>query len=585
MKQLRNIKKVLALVRQSSGRYLPLALLESLLSVLNSGAKVLLPALFVDLLLEKRAEGLFFIAVIAACVFLLDRGYALFKRRMDDERILMNLKLEQLLADKLLRVEYALLDDPNFLDLKSGASFAVSSYKAVQNALGHLTSVVNALILIAVSAGYLIAANPLLLLILLLGMIGQTWLAGRLNEKLSDFFKNLYTINRKFNWFSSLKTDLKYQKDIRLFQMERMILDKTEAYNRETTAIFGRMNDATFQNTFGVTAVNTAALVLCYLVNGVKSLTGFLGPQLGVGQFVLCMSLTGSLSAALNGLSDDLTSAFQMFGYLKPVTELMDIPDEKGWGQAPIDAVETIELRGVSFRYPGAETDALQDISLKIGKGERVAVVGLNGSGKTTLVKLICGLYQPSAGQVLVNGRPLKDYRCEHYLACLATVFQDYRIYDYSVWENVAMAPSADREPIERAIRRAGLTPRISALPNSLDTLLSVQHGDGVLLSGGEQQRLAIARALYKDSSVYLFDEPASSLDAIAEYHTYLQYDEMTRGKTCIYISHRMATTRFCDRIVVLAQGKIVEDGTHPQLLQKEDGLYRELYLHQQEKV
>ena len=238
-----------------------------------------------------------------------------------------------------------------------------------------------------------------------------------------------------------------------------------------------------------------------------------------------------------------------------------------------------IELRNVRFRYPGAEQDTLHDLNLTIHAGEKLAVVGLNGAGKTTLVKLICGFYDPTEGQVLLNGQDIRQYNRRDYYKLFTAVFQDFSILETTLADNVTQSTeNIDRDRIKDCIEKAGLTEKIDSLKAGMETHVGRSvYEDGMDLSGGETQRLMLARALYKGAPIMVLDEPTAALDPIAENDMYLKYNQMAAGCTSVYISHRLASTRFCDRIILLSDGGIAEEGTHDSLMAK-GGKYAERF-------
>lgn len=239
----------------------------------------------------------------------------------------------------------------------------------------------------------------------------------------------------------------------------------------------------------------------------------------------------------------------------------------------------TITLENVTYRYPNTEKATLSHINLTIQAGEKLAIVGLNGAGKTTLVKLICGFVDPTEGRVLLNGEDIRQFNRNDYYNMFSAVFQDFSRLQASIAANVAQNEHViDYEKVRNCIEKAGLANKIEELPNGLETHLGrLLHDDGTELSGGETQRLMLARALYKDAPILVLDEPTAALDPIAENDIYLKYNEMTKGRTSLYISHRLASTQFCDRILFLADGNIAEEGTHLTLLEA-DGGYASLF-------
>ncbi|MCD8325782.1 MAG: ABC transporter ATP-binding protein [Lachnospiraceae bacterium] len=237
-----------------------------------------------------------------------------------------------------------------------------------------------------------------------------------------------------------------------------------------------------------------------------------------------------------------------------------------------------LELRDVSFTYPGQEKPVIFHINLTIKSGEKLALIGLNGAGKTTLVKLLCGFYQPTEGEILVNGLPLEKIERRQYYSLLSVLFQDYTILPGTVEENIASTHHPEKERMERALSESDFRRVLSKLSQKEKSLLVKEvYDDAVDFSGGEKQRLLLARALYKDAKLLILDEPTAALDPIAEKEIYLRYGELGEGKTSVFISHRLSSTRFCDRIILLENGQIAEEGTHESLMEA-GGRYAELF-------
>lgn len=263
--------------------------------------------------------------------------------------------------------------------------------------------------------------------------------------------------------------------------------------------------------------------------------------------------------------------------------EMLSISDEMYKGKLPVekrlDNKYEIEFRNVSFRYPGTEQYALKNLSLKLRIGERMAIVGMNGSGKTTMIKLLCRLYDPQEGEILLNGVDIRKFRQEEYIKLFSVVFQDFKLLSLPLGENVAASMKVDRSLAEKSLGQAGLEERLRELPEGLDTCLYQDiANDGVEISGGEAQKIAIARALYKDAPFVLLDEPTASLDPLSEYEIYSGFDTMVQDKTAIYISHRLSSCRFCNDIAVFHQGQLIQRGSHEELVKDEQGKYYELW-------
>lgn len=297
-----------------------------------------------------------------------------------------------------------------------------------------------------------------------------------------------------------------------------------------------------------------------------------LNEGLSVSEFLLYFTAVTAFSEWVMGILREMSTLHKESLDISRVRAFLDYPEpfrfEEGCAVPAADSYR-LELRHVSFRYPGANDDTIRDLSLVIAPGEKLAVVGLNGAGKTTLIKLLCGLLDPTEGRVLLNGQDIREFDRRQYYALFSAVFQDFSVLDVTVAQQVAQrAEGIDCQRVALCLQRAGLSAAIEELPQGLHTHIGREvYLDGVLLSGGQMQRLMLARALYKDGPVLVLDEPTAALDPIAEHDIYMKYNDMTAGKTSVFISHRLASTRFCDRIVLIADGRIAEEGTHERLL------------------
>lgn len=314
-----------------------------------------------------------------------------------------------------------------------------------------------------------------------------------------------------------------------------------------------------------------------YLVIGARALYGVLP----IGDVLL---YAGSVTRAMSDLQTFLATGSEfdyINSYLSTYEDFIAQPSMAYDGTLPIekrdDGQYEFAFHDVSFSYPGTNIPVLEHVTLSFAVGEKTALVGRNGAGKTTLIKLLCRLYEPTSGYITLNGIDIRKYSYKEYTQAFSVVFQDFHLFSLPLDENIAAGTEIDEAALQSSLAKVGLTDRVQQLPQGVRTRLYNNNGSGVDLSGGEAQRTAIARALYKDAPFVILDEPTAALDPIAEAKIYKQFSQMTAGKTAVYISHRMSSCKFCDRIIVLDHGRIAEDGTHDTLLANH-GIYANLY-------
>lgn len=373
------------------------------------------------------------------------------------------------------------------------------------------------------------------------------------------------------------------RKDIKLYDALELLKEYTFVHGME----FLKHKDNLVAGTSGqreliVNILNAGVRGICYLFLTLIAAGGGIAAGMLI-RYVACFErLTNSVQNILHDAQAFLLVARRQ----STMFEFLDIEGSFYEGKLPVekrsDNEYEVEFCNVSFRYPGRDEYALRNLSLKLRIGERMAVVGKNGSGKTTMIKLLCRLYEPTEGVIYLNGVDIRKYDYGEYMRLFSVVFQDFALFDYSIAENVAAGESYDSEKVVDCLAKAGFEERLGRLPDGIGTLIGKGYDErGVLFSGGERQKIAIARALYKDSPFILLDEPTAALDPVAEYDVYSAFDEMVDGKTAIYISHRLSSCRFCDDIVVFDQGQVVQRGNHSALMEDTEGLYHALYMAQ----
>lgn len=364
-------------------------------------------------------------------------------------------------------------------------------------------------------------------------------------------------------------------KDIFMYRAKKMIqktIDTEREGVRKNVFTIARINSAGGIGTGMIQGILLCVSYYCVLALAIAG-TITVGMVLRYAQaiFQACMSVSASIRLAGEFRTD--------VGRIASTLEYLNLEAEKTKGDSFTEMTKgVIEFRNVSFRYPGTKELVLDHVSLKIEPSEKIAVVGKNGSGKTTLVKLLCRLYEPEEGEILWNGKNIREYDLREWQKIFAIVFQDYSLLSLTLGQNVAASEQYEAERAKEVLQLAGFGERLNKLKKGLETVVYPEYEqDGVSFSGGEEQKIAIARAIYKGGQICILDEPTAALDPVSESRVYESFDEIVKGKTAVYISHRLSSCKFSDRIFVLDNGKIAESGTHEALL-SQNGLYAQLW-------
>ena len=509
---------------------------------------------------------------------------------------------EMLFVHKIFRLDYSELDKQENHDLREqikqneqwsgwGLMHVPQLYSgAVTGILGLLSGTVLTVSLFTApvpsSAGWLVVLNnPIFVLVLAAGILVISILAGRLSARAmqcwGDFSEEATFGNRRFAHFGFLGRDKRRAIDIRMNDQQRLV----RAYwsGGSVFGVHGVFAKAA-RGKMGVYAslgvcITTLTTGMIYLFTCLKALGG----AFDVGSCTQYIGAATAMVANVFALTDMIGTLKANTPYLEKTFAFLDIPNSMYQGSLTTekrsDRCYEVEFRDVSFRYPGSDIWALRHVNMKFKVGKRLAIVGENGSGKTTFIKLLCRLYDPQEGQILLNGIDIRKYRYDDYMGIFSVVFQDFQLICQPLGNNVAGSMEYDRERVKRALIDAGFADRLAAMEKGLDTMLYKNLSeDGVEVSGGEAQKIAIARALYKDAPFIILDEPTAALDPIAEAEIYSKFDEIAGNKTAIYISHRLSSCKFCDEIAVFHEGAVVQQGSHAELLADRGGKYYALW-------
>ena len=484
-----------------------------------------------------------------------------------------------MISDKIMKMDFKNTEDPEVLNkIKSVMNAVMSNNTGVEGVYHTLLGLFGRLTAFVGYISIVLFLSPWILLFLIINVLISYALTMRVKKyEYSQKEKAADKDRRTFYVFDTMY-DFAYGKDIRIYDLKNILIDKFKKFRGERIDISNDVQEKQLK----VKIVDVILLVIREFVVYGYLIYNVLFTGMGIGDFTMYFSTINGFGDWMKGILGDLAHIKAQNMYLDDMREFLEIKseDKEKTRDIPIDSSYEIEFKNVSFKYPKTDKYIYKNLSLKIKKGQRLAIVGINGAGKTTFVKLLCRLYEPTSGEILINGVNIKDFSKEEYYKILSVVFQDIKTFAFTVAENVSLEnlEDVDREKVLHCIEKAGVGDKINSLQKGIDTsLLKILDGEGVELSGGENQKLALARALYKNGKIVILDEPTSALDAVAEYNIYKGFDELIGDKTAIYISHRLASTKFCDVIAFFENGEIVEYGTHEELLKK-NGKYSDMF-------
>ncbi|MCR4742195.1 MAG: ABC transporter ATP-binding protein/permease [Treponema sp.] len=481
--------------------------------------------------------------------------------------------------DYAMALDFEHTEDPQALNQLNKAKEGVSWYSG--NVCGILnqffdiiTNVIVFFGVIAIIAG----SAPLIIPVQIVVIILVTIFQSKIRQIELKSFEGLSKINRIINYIFYQLAEFQYGKDIRLYDSSKLFMETGEKHLDQQIKIWKYQAEGSKKQQYCINLVSAAENFLVYFYLGYQALKKLIS----IGQFSMCISASSNLTNSCENLIRCFQEIIKRSKYAQEYLKFIEYPQavQKGNKKIKNQDQHIIEFRHVYFKYPRSQEYVLKDINITIPSGQHLAVVGLNGAGKTTFIKLLCRLYDVSQGQILVDGINIKEYSDEEYRKLFAVLFQDFKIFAFSLKENIAFGQEASDEELERVLKLAGLYEYAQSLPQKTDTCVNKSFDKGgTEFSGGQKQKLAIARALYKDSPIIILDEPTAALDPIAEADIYARFNNsLAGGKTAIYISHRLSSCIFCDKIAVFSNNQIKEYGSHKDLMKIEDGLYQQMF-------
>lgn len=490
-----------------------------------------------------------------------------------------NRYLEEEIDRHAMTIDFEHTEDPKALDQLNKALEGVSWYSGgVTGVLSGFYSIVLNVTVLAGVIAIVIMGCPWLLPIQLGSLLLVSYLNYKNNKIEVQSFIELSALNRRFGYFFYRIANFEYGKDIRLYESTDMMSERADVENRKMLQVWKKRMMKQRVNNWGADITNSLRDSGSYLYLGFLAIT----KVITIGDFTMYSSAAGGFYWALYRIVEGIQQIIKRCSYIDEYFTFMKYPVVMSKGSSAVKKGEhTIEFRDVTFRYPRTEKDILHHVNLTIRSGEHLSIVGLNGAGKTTFIKLLCRLYDVNEGEILVDGKNIKEYSEEEYRSLFAVVFQDFQLFAFTLKENVALneSPAAEEEEVDKALQMSGVYEDAQKLPNGINTVIYKSFDeDGTELSGGQRQKVAISRALYKDAPIVILDEPTAALDPMAEYEIYKKFHELVGGKTAIYISHRLSSCKFCDHIAVFSGDTIKEYGTHDELVKKEKGIYAEMF-------
>ncbi len=526
--------------------------------------------------------------------------YHYFKNRYTVERNRILEKLRYILSEKMLSLDFEKVDDAVIQDKvlqieqinrwsRFGLCMVVFTLERMLQAIagiaGALMLTVSFFQAKAVKSAFLWMNSPLFAIVFLAGILGFTTLASRIVERAQNMIAELSERatfgNRVWSFMAGMAGEREREQDIRVYEQ---IPAAMGLYEKNKVWGIGTEMDRLEKGKVGVlaAAANMTERLCSGLVYLLVCLKAY-GGAFGIGAVTQYISAVTALSHNLEEFLGAIGEVNTNREFLKKTFDFLDTPNDMYQGSLTVekrnDCQYEVEFKDVSFCYPGTDRKVLDHVNLKFRIGEKLAIVGENGSGKSTFIKLLCRLYDPTEGEILLNGINIKKYKYKEYMSVFSVVFQDFKLFALPLGQNVAASTEYDADKVQECLKLAGFDVHSDRMKKGLDTWLYKDcDADGVNISGGEEQKIALARALYQNAAFLILDEPTAALDPIAEAEVYSSFNEIVGDRTAVYISHRLSSCRFCDEIVVFDRGRIVQQGTHEELVEQTNCKYYELW-------
>ncbi len=584
-KEIKTIQKLFPVIRtlfSTAGRQYPwffvMEVLKTLIQIFQPFLGLFLTPLLVDELCGGRNVRT--LATYAAVLVIGECVLSILLARVNTTLQKYQERLDNYFAMEISRhsmgLDFQLTEDKKALDQLEKAVTGMSWYSGGAYGIGEQVFMfIGNVFKIAGFVTVITVHAPALLIVVLIYVVISGWIRSKLNEIELISYGNLSKSNRLFGYFGWEVVDFRFGKDIRLYDARRMLVEKWKKYTEESIGAWKWRADKGYPYNLALDGAGLVRSLITYFYAGYLVIR----EAFSIGIFTQMISAAGGLDATLGGLVWNVQELMKRCNYAYEYVLFMEYPEAMPKGTAHVKPGEhRIEFRNVTFAYPGTDKKVLDGVNITVEPGEHLSIVGLNGAGKTTFIKLLCRLYDPTEGEILVDGRNIMEYDYKEYVGQFAPVFQDFKIFGFSIGENIVF-DNMDQVRLKEILKLTGLDGMTQKLPKGVDTpVFKMFEEDGIEPSGGEQQKMAIARALYKNASVIILDEPTAALDPMAEYEIYKQFHSLVGDKTAFYISHRLSSCRFCDKIAVFSEGGIAEYGSHEELVNISGGIYAKMF-------
>lgn len=576
-------KTIFPIIGKKYPGFFVIMILDTIFNTINPFISLIISPLIIDELLgERNIKKLIYLVlyfILGKVVVHVITNLTHHKNMKYRERI--NNYLDMLLCKHTMELDFQLTENKKALDQLEKARNGLSWYGSINDTINDFFKIISNILRSIGVISIIAFTAPVILIFIFIGVIVATFLIEKQNIVQFKSYENLSKVNRMFGYFGWTLSDFRYGKDIRLYDAKNMMVDRWQQFSNEGVNLWEKQAKDTYPYNLvqNLLDIIRTMLTICYV--GYLALNG----QISIGGFTQMLEAAGVLNESFGGIIWTVQSIIQKCEYSYEFVQFMNYPQALSKGNLPVETKpHTITFKNVSFAYPDTDKKILDGVNITINPGEKLSIVGLNGAGKTTFIKLLCRLYDPTDGEILLDGINIKEYDYKQYMKQFSPVFQDFKIFGFKINENIMFKDNQAMNDDEKSlfneiIRLVELDKMIGKHSNGAETFLFRYFDEnGIEPSGGEQQKMAIARALAKRSPVIILDEPTAALDPIAEYEIYRQFNSLVGDKTAFYISHRLSSCKFCDHIAVFSEGKIAEYGTHGELVNKENGIYAKMF-------